>query len=187
LPEKVIDLAYAELPSPGTAKPPLGILWRPYAQEETDASIPLLSPKLAALAERGPLVVQPVAPLPWPFCPLLLVISQEIVDRFPPSEIGSPLLLRSLTRVFNDLLAVPQRPPLLLPETPVWRNRGIYLTLKTPMDDLLYQRLFKDFLDLGFLLPPEQDFPLIVPGELSPGERRALIRALCQHPHDPIL
>jgi len=71
LPENVIDLAYAELPSPGTANHPLGILWRPYAQDETDASIPLLSPKLAALAERGPLVIQPVAPLPWPLSPSL--------------------------------------------------------------------------------------------------------------------
>jgi len=186
-PETVIDLACSELPPPSTAAYPLGILWRPYAQGETDAPIPLLSPELAALAQRGPLVIQPVAPVPWPLVPSLFVISREIADRFPPSDGGSPLLLRSLTRVFNDLLAAPQRPPLHLTKTPVWKSRGIYLTLNTPMDDLLYQRLWKDFLDVGFLLPPDQDLPLIVPGELSPGELRALNRALCQYPRDPIL
>ncbi len=186
MPERMIDLAYEE-PPPPSAKQTLGILWRPYLHEGPSASIPLLSPDLAAWAKRGPLVVQPVAPLPWPFRTSLLVISHELAHRFPPSDRVSPLVLRALTRVFNDLLAAPQRPPLNLAEAPLWKRRGIYLTLKAPMDGPLYQRLFQDFLDLGFLLPPEQGLPVIVPGELSPGERRALNRALCQQPPDPIL
>jgi hypothetical protein len=56
----------------------------------------------------------------------------------------------------------------LLPSFPLtWRREGIYIYIDAPDD---YRELFKKFLDGGFLIPPEPQEPLILPGELSAGE-----------------
>jgi hypothetical protein len=45
-------------------------------------------------------------------------------------------------------------------------------------DDKAYAGIFRQFLEQGFLLPPSQDQPLILPGILSPGEEAKLAELL---------
>jgi hypothetical protein len=59
-----------------------------------------------------------------------------------------------------------------------WQRRGVYLTLAAPLGEEAYTALFRRFLDQGFLLPPCPGQPLILPGQLSPGEEAALAALL---------
>jgi hypothetical protein len=59
-----------------------------------------------------------------------------------------------------------------------WFRRGIYLSLGEPPAAGVYERLFRRFLEEGFLLPPEPSSPLILPGILSPGEEAKLAALL---------
>ncbi|MDR1307048.1 MAG: hypothetical protein LBK74_05700 [Treponema sp.] len=153
-------------------------------------SAPPLEPALLV-----PVLLVPVLPLPFPGAPAVLALDPSLDGLFPLSPVLSPLALTAAARSVYTLLSSPERGSPRFPKvdralqhSPVWKRRGIYLFYR-PMtvadkgqenavsEDPAaadYAGLFRRFLDGGFLLPPEQAEPAILPGELSPGEEAKL-------------
>lgn len=145
-------------------------LWRPFLDNDE-----LLHSKLL------------IPILPWSLSPKVLVIpeSLESAQRFPPSDLLSPVILAAGTRSIYDLIAAaPERGKMHFPKIEEalfqskWHRRGIYLYYSEPLDKESYMRLFHRFLENGFLLPPSQNLPVILPGILSSGEERKLAELL---------
>jgi hypothetical protein len=92
----------------------------------------------------------------------------------------SPVILALTTRAMYDVLHNPERGTIVFKRVEEalcnrpWQREGIYITPKQKMTDTEWERIFKRFLDAGFLIPPTQHDPLILPGELSPGEEKRL-------------
>ena len=160
--------------------------WRPFLDEP---------------AGKGPLLIYPV--LPFALGPAVLVLDNNADSSFPPGELIPPVLLAPATRALYDLAAElkaknPNRGSPHLPKigrffsskssghgngkmaigsgsvAGIWRRRGIYLTLDRTMDKDEYTVLFRRFLEGGFLIPPSQEDPLILPGIMSKGEEDKL-------------
>jgi hypothetical protein len=163
------------------------VLWRPFL-EESFRKKPLLTDQPSSKPDAA----VPVLPLPWAGVPRVLVLSRTPLDGtpeavFPASgqDLISPFVLAAAARSVWDLIAVlPERgirkfPRLrkTLAQSP-WCRRGIYLTLAGSIGEEAYAALFRRFLEKGFLLPPSPRCPLILPGELSPGEEAALAECL---------
>jgi hypothetical protein len=152
-------------------------LWRPFL----DAKNPL------ALPPNPPPVLVPVLPgiqgwrnnLPLGLC--VLALDQGFAAQLPLGDFISPALLAVAVRGVYDLAAAAKKranlayPRILkaLRESP-WQRQGIYLFRKKPPDSETWAALFRRFLQEGFLLPPTPAQPVIIPGELSPGEEAKL-------------
>jgi hypothetical protein len=92
------------------------------------------------------------------------------------------VVLAAAARSIHDLLAAPPRPQFrkldkALAGNPRWKRRGIYLYADLP-ELPAYTAEFRRFLDGGFLLPPVEGAPAILPGEMSPGEEAKLAALL---------
>jgi len=156
-------------------------IWRPF----TNADSPF------AVEKNAPLLV-PVLPgiqlwrggLPLGLC-VVAGESECQLTELPAGDILPPVLLAAATRGVYDILAVPQRAKPHYPrinkalQKSPWQRQGIYLSLKEKPDSQKWAALFRQFLDAGFLLPPDQNQPLILPGELSDGEEAKLAAVLC--------
>jgi hypothetical protein len=116
--------------------------------------------------------------LPWPLSPAALVYDEPLA--LPPSDYIPPLILSAATRAVYDLIAAaPERQQVCyVPPDSAWQQRGVYCSLRRRLSSTDYERLFLRFLDAGFLLPPDQDQPLILPTGLSHGEAARLDAAL---------
>jgi hypothetical protein len=148
-----------------TGTPPL---WRPFSP---------IAPQIEKSAAFLPV-------LPFSAAPAALVLETGLASRLPPPPLPplSPFLLAGAARAVCDILARPQRGAVSWPqishavrESGCWRREGIYIWREEGADNAA--RLMNDFerfLAAGFLIPPETESPLILPGELSPGEARAL-------------
>jgi len=156
-------------------------LWRPFTNAASpfavETSAPLLVPVLPGIQQwRGG--------LPLGLC-IVAGESECHLTELPASDILPPVLLASATRGVYDILAVPQRAKPHYPrinkalQKSPWQRQGIYLSLKEKPDTQTWAALFRQFLDAGFLLPPDQNQPLILPGELSDGEEAKLAAVLC--------
>jgi hypothetical protein len=157
-------------PAPSPPDPSAPALWRPFLDDPRPAAEILI----------------PLLPLPLAGAPCPLIIDTALEARFPPSsqDLISPAMLALAARSVHDLIAAqPLRkarafPRLLkaLTQSP-WRRSGVYLTRETvpgvPGMEA-HAALFRCFLEKGFLLPPDPRYPLIIPGEMSPGEEAAL-------------
>ena len=155
-------------------------LWRPFIEEHPDNLAPVLIPVL-----------------PLPLGPEVLVLEKSAEASFPTSELIPPVLLAPAARALYDLIAVlkaknqnrgqylkiekvlrEQKPGGLKSGGGFWRRQGIYLTLAPCMEREEYAALFRNFLEGGFLIPPSQLDPLILPPSLSPGEESKLAALL---------
>jgi hypothetical protein len=158
---------------PPAAQPATPLLWRPFL----DSAFP---PDRALV---------PVLPQPWPDALCVLALppvpaegaAAETVPAIPPSQLIPPSILAAATRGVYDLVAAtPARGRLDYPRVEqalagnAWRRRGIYLSLSSAVDNGTYAALFQGFLERGFLIPPVQTQPLILPGVLSEGEEAKL-------------
>jgi hypothetical protein len=97
--------------------------------------------------------------------------------------------LTAATRSVYDLIAAtPARGRVRYPHieealtNSVWKRQGIYLYCGADLDNesadkYVYAEIFKQFLEQGFLIPPAQNQPLILPGVLSAGEETKLAGA----------
>jgi hypothetical protein len=146
--------------------PPAAILWRPFM--DCPADRPLI----------------PVLPQLWPDALSILAlppVPAETALSPPDSQLIPPTILAAATRGVYGLIAAkttrgqPRYPRVekALGERK-WLRRGIYLRRAAAPDDEAYVALFRLFLEQGFLLPPVQEQPLILPGILSPGEEAKL-------------
>jgi hypothetical protein len=131
-----------------------------------------------------------LAVLPHSLAPVALVSRPQSDDTSVPSHIQglSPVILALTTQAIYNVLRCPERGTTVpgrvdeaLADGP-WTRTGIYARLKERATDEDWTRIFRRFLDAGFLIPPTQRDPLIVPGELSPGEEKALAECL----RDPV-
>jgi hypothetical protein len=156
-------------------------LWRPF----TNPASPF------AVSEKVPVLI-PVLPgiqlwresegteLPFGLC-VTAAESEKQLTQLPPGDMLSPVQLAVAARGLYDILASPERAKPVLPRTlkvcsqtefknSLWRQEGIYLSLKEKTNTGEWTELFNKFLEAGFLLPPNQAQPIILPGELSDGE-----------------
>jgi hypothetical protein len=134
-------------------------------------------------------ILFPILPFPWMNPPKILLLEKAASQLFPPSDllplVISSVLLSSLNALVKQiLLDVPDYSQLTknLSET-VWQRRGIYLTNPHAKDDAHYEKIFKRFLDEGFLIPPKKKLPLILPVKndaLSQGELAKLSSLLIE-------
>jgi hypothetical protein len=167
---------------PPATQPATPLLWRPFLGIVFPSNCPLI----------------PVLPEPWPdaLCVLALppVLAEsvpaetapvETAPEPPPPQLIPPTILAAASRGVYDLIAAktvrgrldyPRVEQALIGNK--WRRRGIYLSLSSLVDNETYAALFQRFLDHGFLLPPVQTHPLILPGILSPGEEAKLAELL---------
>jgi hypothetical protein len=166
----------APFPDPALSPaPPEGglSLWRPFL-----GPVSVYDP---ASGCPEPELLRPV--LPWALAPPVLALDAALDGRFPPSDPVSPVILAGTVRSILDLLAAPERGKVRFPRLEGalnrggWRRQGIYLRPPAGWSGPAYTGLFRRFLDRGFLVPPEEGLPLILPGLLSPGEEASL--AVC--------
>jgi hypothetical protein len=166
----VFDPAGPARSGPGEGDAALS-LWRPFLDEEAPLAVP----------DRGVLI--PVLPgLGWvqgrPSGPLVLALDPalEAEHPLPPPDLIPPAVLAALTRGIYDLIAAASDRGKPLPAINAalskgpWRRRGIYLSPEAPPEPEAWGRIFRRFLESGFLIPPDPGEPLILPGLLSPGE-----------------
>ena len=167
-----------ELFTSGAAK-----LWRPFTDSASPFAVentPLLVPVLPGIQSwRGG--------LPLGLC-IAAAESENQLAQLPAGDILPPLLLSVAARGVYDILASPERAKPAFPRLAKvmqtddfkkrWRRQGIYLSLKEKVENDTWAALFGKFLDAGFLLPPNQNQPLILPGELSDGEEAKLSAVL---------
>ena len=154
-------------------------LWRPFTNFDspfkTD-NTPLLIPILPGIQTWRD-------NLPFGLC-VAAAHSEDFLNNFPQSDSLSPILLSAATRGIYDIIAAKGRVKANFPRimralnNSIWRRQGIYLTLKKEPANDEWTALFQKFLEAGFLLPPIQTHPLILPGELSDGEEAKLAAAL---------
>ena len=176
---------YKALESSGLFNEKQSALWRPFL--ETPDEIPA--------AGKFPPVLIPI--VPWPLGPAALVLDKSAEASFPQNSLIPPVLLAPATRAIYDLIAVmkaekPSRggkkyPKInkALSETsgdkpgkPLWRRRLIYLYTNPALEKEKYALLFKKFLEGGFLIPPDQGEPVILPPLMSNGEESKLAELL---------
>jgi len=178
-PELTALFSKAELINSGNVK-----LWRPFTNPTSpfavEANAPLLVPVLPGIQSwRGG--------LPLGLC-IIAAESENHLANLPAGDILPPLLLAAATRGAYDILASPLRAKPHLPRVAKvmktdsfnkrWRKQGIYLYPKEKMENEKWAELFGQFLEAGFLLPPNPFQPLILPGELSDGEEAKLAAVL---------
>jgi hypothetical protein len=165
--------------SPGEPFPP-PVLWRPFLDGK---------PRTASPAENAAPFLIPVLPLPWAGAPRVLAFDiADAAARAAAAGAGeplSPVILAAASRAVYDLAAALDRGRPAFPKITrvlsrggFWRRRGIYLSPVAALNDEGYTALFRRFLDAGYLLPPGPGEPLILPGELSPGEEAKLAALL---------
>jgi hypothetical protein len=163
-------------------------LWRPFLDPESPF----------AVKENAPEILIPVLPgiqgwrgnLPLGLCVLAVKLEKEPAC-LGAEETLSPVLLAVAARGVYDLIAWPDRGKPVFPHifqalkkgggpggTTRWLRKGIYLHLKEKMEAQKWEALFRQFLDAGFLLPPDPSQPLILPGVLSKGEETKLATLL---------
>jgi hypothetical protein len=148
-------------------------IWRPYKGGGTENS--------SFLA----ILPHPLAPVVWAALPQdgCAVPEREIGCCGCPPRI-SPVIMALATRAIYDVLHTPERGHAVFRrveavlEGSAWKREGIYVTRKEPVTDAAWARVFKRFLEAGFLVPPTQREPLVLPGELSSGEENALAECL---------
>ncbi|MDR2516947.1 MAG: hypothetical protein LBC88_06145 [Spirochaetaceae bacterium] len=180
--EDLAGAGFPRVPFPDSALPRhrngpgiLPVYWRPFADVPPGA------------------VFVPVLPFPFTPSPAVLALAPEEAARFFPGmgdapgvyPLGTPapVVLAPAIRAVYSLIASPARKITAFPKirrvlehqtTAVWRRRGIYLSRTVAADEDAWTALFRRFLAAGFLMPPERNAPLILPGVLSPGEEAGL-------------
>ncbi len=121
----------------------------------------------------------PIIPFPGSFVPDIVCIkTKTVAKRMPPSDMISPflidLLVKSVSQLIRQMHSTAgegsefQR----LIDVFTWDRRGPYIN--TRMDSVTYMELFKKALEMGILLPPGENYPIIIPREFSEGEIEGL-------------
>ena len=148
-------------------------VWRPFINDS--------DPFFISEAEKS-VILFPI--LPYILAPLVLVLPVAISD-FPPSDTFSPAILAATTKsVYGLIMEKESRGKMQYPKIESlftqnhWQRNGIYITSKKVLDKKAYTDLFLNFLDKGFLLPPSNDLPIILPETMSLGEEAKLAELL---------
>ena len=105
-----------------------------------------------------------------------LVETQIVLSRLPLPEGDevSPILVDALVRLFHDyrIWRTETLPPKDFSAYPSFSQRGPYLAWNREPEN--YQKIFREALEKGLLIPPQEKYPLVIPRELSDYEERTL-------------
>ncbi len=123
----------------------------------------------------------PIMPFPGSFIPdIICVRNKSIAAKMPPGDMISPFLIDAMVKTISLLIREMhstagegsefQR----LIDVFTWDRRGPYIN--TRMEQVSYIELFKKALGMGILLPPGENYPIIIPREFSDGEIEGLTR-----------
>jgi len=154
-------------------------LWRPFINEESPFAVnsaSLFIPVLPGIQtwKNG---------LPVGLC-VAAAKDESLLSDLPPDDILPPVLFAAATRGIYNLLGSPERVKPKLPrvikalKTSGWKRQGIYLYPEKLTCMETWTKLFRKFLDAGFLLPPIPSHPLILPFGISAGEEAKLAAVL---------
>jgi hypothetical protein len=158
-------------------------LWRPFVDPASPLKVPENTPVLIPIV---PGIQTWRGGLPLGLCVLAVKNEAEIgQDILPPGDLLPPVLLAAAIRGIYDLIAAaPARANPIYPRIAsalkdgegrnFWQRGGIYLTPQQDLPQAQWEKLFRRFLENGFLLPPVPSHPLILPGVLSTGEEAKL-------------
>jgi hypothetical protein len=109
-----------------------------------------------------------------------------MASQVPSSDLLSPVFAEYAQRAVNDLIKTQQEAPVLrvskvlrsLSGSSIWKGSGLYWYADPRLSAEKYEKLFFNFLQEGFLLPPNPADPLILPWSLSPGLEVKLAKLL---------
>jgi hypothetical protein len=142
-------------------------------------SDPAVSSAVGMISLWRPFIPCPPSPLLVPvfpcfLSPKVLVMKTDAFGICLPSETIAPVILAAVTRSIYDLLAEKDIASREAVRTGVWHRKGIYLHYSESLIEDAYAGLFYQFLSEGFLLPPSQEQPAILPAVLSAREKAKL-------------
>lgn len=125
--------------------------------------------------------VLPIFPFPGSFVPDIVCIKRrDLAEAMPASDMVSPFLIDALVSSVSALIREIHSPVQegsayqRLIDVFEWDRRGPYIN--TRLDAVSYAELFKKALEQGVLLPPGENYPMIIPREFSEGEIHGLTR-----------
>jgi hypothetical protein len=139
--------------------------WRPFTPEQ----------------QVKPDLLLPIFPFPGSFAPYVVCVRDvELLRRMPASDMVSPFLLDGLIKSISLLIRSMHSPTgtgsefQRLVDILEWDRRGPYIN--TGLEPVAYAEVFKKALEQGVLLPPGENYPIIIPREFSDGEIQGVLR-----------
>ena len=117
--------------------------------------------------------VIPVIPMSGSFSPAL-VLSRKQLPKFPSGDSVSPVLLAPFINVIYKLIESLKSNLYEIWDAEaeeikkLWERKGAYLI--PCYDEKNHEKVFKAFLERGYLLSPVYSVPSVLPGEISRGE-----------------
>ena len=139
--------------------------WRPFTPEQ----------------QVKPDLLLPIFPFPGSFVPnVVCVRNMDMLKKMPASDMVSPFLIDSLIKSVSQLIRTMHSPVgygsefQRLIDILEWDRRGPYIN--TRLESIEYIEVFKKALEQGVLLPPGENYPIIIPREFSEGEIQGVLR-----------
>lgn len=139
--------------------------WRPFTPEQ----------------QVKPDLLLPIFPFPGSFVPnVVCVRNMDMLKKMPASDMVSPFLIDSLIKSVSQLIRTMHSPVgygsefQRLIDIFEWDRRGPYIN--TRLESIEYIEVFKKALEQGVLLPPGENYPIIIPREFSEGEIQGVLR-----------
>ncbi len=139
--------------------------WRPFTPEQ----------------QVKPDLLLPIFPFPGSFVPnVICVRNMDMLKKMPASDMVSPFLIDSLIKSVSQLIRTMHSPVgygsefQRLIDILEWDRRGPYIN--TRLESIEYIEVFKKALEQGVLLPPGENYPIIIPREFSEGEIQGVLR-----------
>ncbi|MGM0432886.1 MAG: glutamate-1-semialdehyde aminotransferase [Spirochaetota bacterium] len=141
------------------------MFWRPFIPEQ----------------QVKPDLLLPIFPFPGSFVPYVVCIRNvQLLKKMPASDMISPFLLDGLIKSISLLIRTMHSPTgsgsefQRLIDVLEWDRRGPYIN--TRLESVAYAEVFKKALEQGVLLPPGENYPVIIPREFSEGEIQGVLR-----------
>jgi hypothetical protein len=139
--------------------------WRPFIPEQ----------------QVKPDLLLPIFPFPGSFAPYVVCVRDvDLLQKMPASDMVSPFLLDGLIKSISLLIRSMHSPTgsgsefQRLVDILEWDRRGPYIN--TRLEPVTYVEVFKKALEQGVLLPPGENYPIILPREFSDGEIQGVLR-----------
>jgi hypothetical protein len=139
--------------------------WRPFLPEQ----------------QVKPDLLLPIFPFPGSFAPNVVCVRDiETLKKMPASDMLSPFLIDALIKTISALIREMHSPLgygsefQRLIDVLEWDRRGPYIN--TRLESAAYIEVFKKALEQGVLLPPGENYPVIIPREFSEGEIQGVLR-----------
>ena len=117
----------------------------------------------------------PVLPFPGDFGPVVIA-ANDVIKNLPPSDTLSPVICDMLIKSISSLMRGPDKTDsekLKVFESSLWDRTGPYLRFKLRGED--YAQFFGKALESGVLMPPEPEYPGIIPMEYEEGQIKDLL------------